>query len=1066
MTHNLKNSKLVFYTERIKKYFFLVFLILFNINSGFSQIIRTEISDVIKKSDFITRAQVVSAASEWKNDSRGRHIYTICKMKTLENYKGNNGEYFTVELIGGTVGEETETVIPSITLTQNEDVILFLEGNQLKINDLSYGKIPVTNDQVFLENETINVSYFSKAINEVMNNPLKYRTTNDFIMKINSFKKSFDSTVVAYPEFKTEVISKGKKVKLILKNDTTSLPNLTFIQPDDWPEKIILSNKANTRKSDTLYASNTLFIDFCLANTGDTTAGSFYISCYLDNVLQAKFAGPSVFQKNATAICSDLSITDMIEGDHILRLVVDIQDFVKESNEQDNEVYVKFHVNKPFAALPVITSVTPLSASANTNSQVTIQGVNFGNSVENSAVNFFNQRPASIISWSKNKITCTVPFGSMSGSVSVTVNTLVSNKIDFSVPFGFLSKWNLSPLVVKYKINANYTDANNVANEIITAANSWSLKRSNFRLQYDGATNALSTSHDNINEILFEPSAQSYIGVTISYTKNNNLTETDISFNTRYIFGTNLESNKYDLRTVAVHELGHVVGLDDLYGYADSNKIMYGYGRPGLIKRTITPDDSLGLFWIYGSRSFPQCKISGKISADGLPLSGASVTLSGDKDSTVLTGTDGGYSFLVDSSFNYTITPSKAGYMFSSTSKTYTEISGSLTQDFTAVQTAATNIISGIITYNGIALNNVTVNLTGSGNKATVTDLSGKYSLKAAINGNYTITPYKAGYYFSPHSISYTRINTDQIKDFSAYVTNISQAPVLVSPFKDYYGIGTTYNFYWNELLNVTGYELQLSTDNTFTNIVSDYSGISDFKQAVNNLAPNTTFYWRVRGENGKDQGNWSEVWNFKTAVSALSKPILTYPSNNSTVNYSNILTNLKLKWTSVEGASSYDVMISNKQDMSDITTLYQFLELPSVSMRNPANNKTYYWKALARKELTTGEWSEIYSFAVKDVGCSVNNSEDLPESYSLSQNYPNPFNPSTTIQYSIVEPAFVTIKIFDVYGREVETLVNKNLPVGRFSTTWEPRKITSGVYYYKIVAGKYNEVRKMIYLK
>ncbi len=91
---------------------------------------------------------------------------------------------------------------------------------------------------------------------------------------------------------------------------------------------------------------------------------------------------------------------------------------------------------------------------------------------------------------------------------------------------------------------------------------------------------------------------------------------------------------------------------------------------------------------------------------------------------------------------------------------------------------------------------------------------------------------------------------------------------------------------------------------------------------------------------------------------------------------------------------------------------------------------------------------------------------DGLADRYELSQNYPNPFNPSTNINYSISENSMVTLKIYDIYGREVETLVNEPHGIGKYSASWEPKNMPSGVYYYQIRAGKFNEVRKMIYLR
>jgi len=91
---------------------------------------------------------------------------------------------------------------------------------------------------------------------------------------------------------------------------------------------------------------------------------------------------------------------------------------------------------------------------------------------------------------------------------------------------------------------------------------------------------------------------------------------------------------------------------------------------------------------------------------------------------------------------------------------------------------------------------------------------------------------------------------------------------------------------------------------------------------------------------------------------------------------------------------------------------------------------------------------------------------DDIPTTYLLSQNYPNPFNPSTTISFSIPTSEFVTLKVYDVLGREVATLVNENLNAGSYSYNFDASNLTSGVYFYKLQAGKYSETKKMILSK
>jgi len=85
---------------------------------------------------------------------------------------------------------------------------------------------------------------------------------------------------------------------------------------------------------------------------------------------------------------------------------------------------------------------------------------------------------------------------------------------------------------------------------------------------------------------------------------------------------------------------------------------------------------------------------------------------------------------------------------------------------------------------------------------------------------------------------------------------------------------------------------------------------------------------------------------------------------------------------------------------------------------------------------------------------------------YSLSQNYPNPFNPTTTISYQIPKAGFVTLKVYDVLGKEVASLVNGQKTSGRYNVQFGGSKLTSGIYFYKISAGDYSATKKLILMK
>ena len=89
-----------------------------------------------------------------------------------------------------------------------------------------------------------------------------------------------------------------------------------------------------------------------------------------------------------------------------------------------------------------------------------------------------------------------------------------------------------------------------------------------------------------------------------------------------------------------------------------------------------------------------------------------------------------------------------------------------------------------------------------------------------------------------------------------------------------------------------------------------------------------------------------------------------------------------------------------------------------------------------------------------------------MPSSFKLYQNYPNPFNPNTTIEFEIPERASVKLVVYDILGREVEKLVDKELEPGRYKVNFEGSELSSGVYFYRLEAGKFADVRKMLLVK
>jgi len=90
----------------------------------------------------------------------------------------------------------------------------------------------------------------------------------------------------------------------------------------------------------------------------------------------------------------------------------------------------------------------------------------------------------------------------------------------------------------------------------------------------------------------------------------------------------------------------------------------------------------------------------------------------------------------------------------------------------------------------------------------------------------------------------------------------------------------------------------------------------------------------------------------------------------------------------------------------------------------------------------------------------------EIPEGFSRGQNYPNPFNPSTIIRYELSKESYVNLVIFDILGREVKTLVDAKQESGRKTVSFDASKLPGGVYFYRLIAGKFKSVKKMVLIR
>ncbi len=148
----------------------------------------------------------------------------------------------------------------------------------------------------------------------------------------------------------------------------------------------------------------------------------------------------------------------------------------------------------------------------------------------------------------------------------------------------------------------------------------------------------------------------------------------------------------------------------------------------------------------------------------------------------------------------------------------------------------------------------------------------------------------------------------------------------------------------------------------------------------------------------------------------------------------------------------------SNTSDwklISDSTiapTNTRYIRIRLISTRHAGSNNDGYYDALS---------------LIPNLTTNINLEEDyVPKEFTLLQNYPNPFNPTTKIRWQSPISSHQTLKIYDLLGREVATLVNEFKPAGSYEINFDASNLSSGVYYYQLRAGDFIEIKKMIYLK
>jgi hypothetical protein len=268
---------------------------------------------------------------------------------------------------------------------------------------------------------------------------------------------------------------------------------------------------------------------------------------------------------------------------------------------------------------PIITSITPSSASAGTDSLITISGSGFGDYGGSVLFPYGRNGTMTVAStyvqtWSDTSITCEVPaamiddYAASAGTGPVVVSTstgMRSNGYELSVPFGYGGvRWTGSSVV--YRVDTSGVDDELRTRLLDAGAGMWNALGAGFTFVNGGPISS-GLSNDGINVVSWaDGMPYGVLATSYFFIDRGVIKEIDVEFSNAFAWGDGSPgSNTYDIQSTASHELGHWLMLLDQYMLADSDKIMYGYEVMNEQRRTPAPGDVAGIRWIYGGGAKP-----------------------------------------------------------------------------------------------------------------------------------------------------------------------------------------------------------------------------------------------------------------------------------------------------------------------------------------------------------------------------------------------------------------------------------------------------------------------------
>ena len=674
-------------------------------------------------------------------------------------------------------------------------------------------------------------------------------------------------------------------------------------------------------------------------------------------------------------------------------------------------------------SLAAISGVSPSSLSAGTGTVLTISGNGFGSS--RGSGNFptiaFRYKDSdymydnlAIKTWSDTQIRVEVWTGYVNnyhhspGSWSDTVAFVNSSGISeytysLDVTFGYgREKWSTSAMT--YYLNSSGGPSETLT-AIQNAASTWNGAGANFSLNYGGTDSC-------VGDACFEENGRSVLSFSdlgdpgiiawaIVYGTDGVITEADIQFNSGFSWSTSspTPSDRMDLQTIALHEMGHWLKLLDLYGDNDTEKVMYGFCDNGITKRTLQLNDQSGINWIYPSctqpgtpsNPNPQSGATSISTSPTLSWSAASNTntydvyfgTAQDPPRVVTDTTDTSYSPpVLNNTTKYywkivaknTCNSSSAGPVWNFTTGTCPSPSAPSNP---SPSNGAQNVpINSILTWTAtsntdyyevffcnIPLSNGSCMYSSQGTTNTPS-----YSPPSAFNQNVTIRWYVKAW----NNCGYS--NDGPTWSFTTGVCSPPNAPSNPNPSNGATGVPTSLTMSWTSS-NADSYDVYFGTSNPPPLVPG--GSITSTSYSRSGLSYLTTYFWKIVAKNSCQNQNPGPVWSFTTLPPSCptpGTPSNPFPANGAT----GVTIHPIVSFDPCPDTDYYDVyggLSSNNLTHLGKTTSTSYLIFP----QSLTYNTTYYWKIIARNSCGMSQSGPVWHFSTVLSTCAAPGSPSNP---------------------------------------------------------------------------------------